>query len=107
MVNRWKDLSVSRRIASKLVGRELPGWFLLMLQGLGKKLFGRSTISLPGHQNIDHVTILVHCSTEVVELATDLDEDLVHMRQTVPNLCWMAALHGRRLSCPLLLQPLG
>ena len=52
-------------------------WFLLMLQCLVKKPFSSSTISLIGHQNIDHVTILIHRSPEVVELAADLDEDLV------------------------------
>ena len=79
MVNRWKDLWVSRRIASRPVEYELPGWFLLTIQGLAEKPFGRSTTSHPSHQNIDHVTILIHRSPEVVELPEDLDEDLIHM----------------------------
>ena len=77
MVNRWKDLSASCRIASKLAGHELPGWFLLTPQGLAKKPFSRSTITVVAQQNIDHVSILIRRSEEVVELAADLDEDLV------------------------------
>lgn len=50
-----------------------------MLQGLAKKTFSRSTISLLSRQNIDQVTILIHRSPEVVELAADLDKDLIHI----------------------------
>ena len=77
MMNRWKDLSASHRIASKLAGHELPGWFVLMLQGLRKIPFSSSTISIAGHQNIDQATILIQRPPEVVELEADLDEDLV------------------------------
>ena len=83
MVNRWKDLLVRRRIASKLVGHELPRWFILMLQGLAKEPFGGSAIPLPDQQNIGHVPILIHRSPEVAELAADLDADLIHMQDVV------------------------
>ena len=50
-----------------------------MLQGLAKETFGRSTTPILGHRSIDHVTIPLHRSPEVAELAGDLKEDLIQM----------------------------
>ena len=49
-----------------------------MLQGFTEEALGRSTIPFLGHQNIDHVTVLIHCPPKIVDLATDLDKDCVH-----------------------------
>ena len=38
-----------------------------------EKPFSSSTITVVGHQNIDHVNILIHRSPEVEELAVDLN----------------------------------
>ncbi len=62
MGNGWEDLSVGSRIASKLVGNELPGWPPLVLQNLAKEAFGGSPVSVACDQNIQDVAVLVHRS---------------------------------------------
>ena len=79
-------------IAAELVGNELPGWFPLMPQHLAKKAFGGFAISPACHQNIDHVSILIHRSPQIVSLALDRDEELVN----VPDVACSPLLSSQR-----------
>ena len=65
------------RIASKLIGYELPRGPLLMLQCFAKEAFGRSTIASPSDEDVDHVSILINCTPQVTTLTSDGDEELV------------------------------
>ena len=79
MGNGWKDLSVGRRIASKLVGNELPGWPPLVFQHLAKEALSGSAVSVACDQNIQDVAVLVHRSPKIMTFAADRDEQLIHV----------------------------
>ena len=79
MGNGWKDFSVSRRIASKLVGNELPGWLPLVFQNLAKEAFDGSPVSVACHQDIEDVVVLVHRPPQIMTLTADGDEHFVHV----------------------------
>ena len=69
------------RIASKLVGNELPWWAPLVFQHLAKEALSGSLVSMACDQNIQDVAVLVHCSPKIMTFAADGDEHFVH----VPN----------------------
>ena len=75
----WEDLSVRGRIASELVGDELPGRPLLVFQNLTKEALSGSLVSVACDQDIEDVAILVHCSPKIMTFAADRDEHLVHV----------------------------
>ncbi len=66
------------RVAPEFVGGQLPRSLTLALQHLAKETLSRLLVSFLRHENIDHVTVLIHCSPKVVKLSVDLDEDFVH-----------------------------
>ncbi len=75
----WEDLLVGRRIASKLVGNELPWWAPQVLQNLAKEAFGGSPVSVACDQDMQDVAVLVHRSPKIMTFATDCDEHFVHV----------------------------
>ncbi len=66
MGNGWEDLSVGSRIASKLVGNELPWWAPLVFQDLAKEALSGSPVSVACDQNIQDVAVLVHRSPKMM-----------------------------------------
>ena len=90
--DRLKHLSMSGRIAAKLVGHELPGWFPLMLQRLTKEPLSSSVISLLGHQNIDHVPVLIDRSPQITTLTSDRQEQFVN----IPDVAQSSLLSSQR-----------
>ena len=74
-----EDVPMCSRITSKFVGDQLPGCLSLMFQGPTKEAFGGSTISTPGKQNIDHVSILIDGSPQIEALTSDGDEEPIDM----------------------------
>jgi hypothetical protein len=72
---------MSYRIASKLVGDQLPGCLPLMFQGPTKEAFSRSAISTLGDQDIDRISTLIDGSPQVVALTSNLHEQFIN----VPN----------------------
>ena len=79
MSHRREDLTMGSVIASKLVCNKLPRWLPLVLQHFAEEAFGGFSISPAHHQNIDHVSILIHRSPQIVSLALDRDEELVNV----------------------------
>ena len=77
MFNRWEDLTMGSGIAPESVGGQLPRSLTLALQHLAKETLSSPLISFLRHENIDHVTVLIHCLPKGVELSVDLDEDFV------------------------------
>ncbi len=71
MLHRRKDLAMSCRIASELVGDEFPWRFALVFQGFAEEALSGSTISPVGDQDIDYVPILIHGPLQVATLALD------------------------------------
>ena len=64
-------------IRAKLVGHQLSRHLTLMLQCLTKEAFGRLTVSALRCQNIDNITILIHCPPQVVAFASDRDKSFI------------------------------
>jgi len=79
MGNGWEDLSVRSRIASELVGNELPGWPALLFQDLAKEALGGSLVSALCDQDVEHFAVLVHRSPKIMALPADRNEYLVHV----------------------------
>ena len=69
MGNRWEGFSVGCRIASKLVGNELPWWPPLVFQNLAGKALGGSLVSVACDQDIENIAILVHGSPKIMAFA--------------------------------------
>ncbi len=77
MDHRRKDVPMSCRIASKLVGDQLPRYLTLMFQGPTKEAFSGFPISSASHKNIDHVPILIDGSPQIEVLPLDSDEEFI------------------------------
>ncbi len=79
MVDGWKDLSVGGRIASKLVGHELPRWPPLLFQHLAKEALSGSLVSAAGDQDVEDIPVLIHGSPKIMTFTADRDEHFVHV----------------------------
>ncbi len=79
MGNGWEDLSARSRIASKLVGNELPWWPPLVFQHLAKEPLSGSAVSVACDQDIEDIAVLVHRSPKIMTFAADGDEHFVHV----------------------------
>ncbi len=75
----WEDLSVRSRIASQLVGHELPRWPALLFQDLAKEALSGSLVSVACDQDVEHIAVLVHGSPKIMALTADGDEHFVHV----------------------------
>ena len=75
----WEDLSVGRRIASKLVGNELPWWTPLVFRHRAKEALGGSLVSMACDKDIEDIAVLVHGSPKIMAFAADCDEHFVHV----------------------------
>ena len=74
-------------IASELVGDQPPRHVALTLQQLAKEALGGFPVATRLDENIDHVTILINRTPELLSFASDRDEDLVQVpRVTQPTL---------------------
>ena len=71
------DLAVSGTVASQLVGDQLPGRAALPLQQLAEESFGGFLITARLDEDINHITILVYRTPEVLAFTLYLYEDLV------------------------------
>ncbi len=79
MVDGWKDLSVGGRIASKLVGHELPRWPPLLFQDLAEEALSGPLVSVAGDQDVEDIPVLIHGSPKIMTFTADRDEHFVHV----------------------------
>ena len=66
-------------VAAEFVRHEQARLAALPAYKLTKETLCRSTIATSLHENIDHVTILIDGTPQILLPATDLHEDLVEM----------------------------
>ena len=64
-------------VAAQLVGHETHGFLALTFQEFPKESPRGTPVPTRLHENIDHVTVLIHCSPEILALPVDRHEDLV------------------------------
>ena len=79
-----KQLTLSDAVASQLVGHDYPRHVLQTLQKPPKEALRRVGIAPGLNKNIEHDTILIDGTPEIVLHALDPDEDFVH----VPLVAW-------------------
>jgi len=99
----WEDLSVGGRIASELVGYELPRRPPLLFQHLAKKAFSGSRVAAACDQDIENIAVLIHCSPKIMALTTDGDEHFVHVPDVTESALsspQIAGVFGSKLSTP-------
>ena len=100
MGNGWEDLSVGSRIASKLVGNELPWWAPLVFQNLAEEALSGSAVSVACDQNIQDVAVLVHLSPKIMAFAADGNEHFVHVPDVADRwynqTAWLMISGGKR-----------
>jgi len=73
------DAPVGCGITPQLVGDQPPGWATLTLQQLTKEAFGSTSVATSLDEDIDHVTILINGTPEIVTPTLDGDEHLVQV----------------------------
>lgn len=103
MLNRGENLTMGSRIAPESVSDQLPRSFTLALQHFAKKAFSSLLFSSLRHQNVENITVLIHCSPKVELLSLNLHEQLID----VPDVAQSALLLSdrARVSCPEFLTP--
>jgi hypothetical protein len=79
MGHQWKHFSVGYRITSQFVSNDCERRLPLVFQHLAKEALGSSLVSMACDQNIEHVTVLVHCSPKIMAFAADRDEQLIYV----------------------------
>src|SRR5258708_25755907 len=79
MLHSRQDLAFGCSIALQLIGDDHAWNVLELFEQLAKKPLRRLLIAPALHQDIEHVAILIHSPPKVMSLATDREEDLVHM----------------------------
>lgn len=72
-----QELSAGSAITAKTIGHNQTGSVVQAFQQLAKKACGRTLIPMLLNENIKHVTVLVHCTPEIVTLPLNRDKDLV------------------------------
>src|SRR6266542_3962142 len=79
MLNPPQDLLLCSSIAPELVGNEHAWDVLTPLQELAKAFLGSSFVPTALHQDIEYISMLIRGTPEIVQLASDFEEDLVKM----------------------------
>ena len=77
MFNAWQDLTFGGAIGSKFIGHDDPGHVAQTLQQLAKEALGCLRVAAALHQYVEHVSVLINRSPEVVQFASDADKHLV------------------------------
>ena len=77
MFNGWQDLTLGGAIGSKFVGHDDPGHIAQALQQLANEALGCLRVAAALDQYVEHVSVLINRSPEVVQFASDADKHLV------------------------------
>src|SRR5687768_14185292 len=77
MFNTRQDLKFGGAIGSKFIGHDHPGHVAQALQQLAKEARSSLLVAAILHQHIEYVSMLINRSPEVVQFASDADENLV------------------------------
>jgi hypothetical protein len=103
MGHQWEHFSVGCRITSQLVSDECKRWLSLVFQDPVKEAFGGFPVPLTCDQNIEDVTILIHCSPEIMPLAADRNKQFVHVPDVPESALSLPECAG--ICCSELLAP--
>jgi len=74
-----QDFSFRRAITLQFIGDNHARNVLQFFKKLAKESFGSVLVASALHEDVEHIAVLVYCSPEVMLLATNREENLVHM----------------------------
>ena len=77
MLNTRQDLALGSAIGAKFVCHDGSRHIAQALQQLAKEALGRLRVAAALDQHIEHVAVLINGPPEVVQFASDADENLV------------------------------
>jgi len=89
MFNLGKQLAVCHSVASQLVGHDHSRYISKTLQQSPKETFGGPSIPPWLNEDVEHDTVLIHGTPQIMLYALDANEHLVHI-PLIPRL-WPAA----------------
>src|SRR3954452_23545236 len=79
MLDAGQDLAFRSPIAAQLIGDDYPRHVLQTAQQLAEEALGRAGIASALHKDVEHAPFLIDRAPEVMQLAPDADEDLIHV----------------------------
>ncbi|EFH81112.1 hypothetical protein Krac_1799 [Ktedonobacter racemifer DSM 44963] len=105
VLNTRQDFSFRRTITLQLISENHARNVLQPFEKLAEKPFGGFLVPSALHQDVQDGNVLVHCSPEILSLATDREKDLVQ----VPCVSTMGATATKfiRVGLPKLQAPLS
>lgn len=75
IVNRvWDEFSMCDAIASQLIGHYFPGFIMMILQQAFEKALGGLAVASCLQKHINHLSVLINSSPQVLLLTLDLHE---------------------------------
>ena len=77
MGNQGHDVPMGDAVTAQLVGHQTHGFLALPLQEFLKESPRRTPVPTRLDEDIDQITVLVHCTPEILTLTVDRDEDFV------------------------------
>lgn len=93
IVNRvWDELSMCGAIAFQLIGHYFPGFIIMILQQALEKALGRLAVASCLQKPIDHLSVLINSSPQVLLLTLDFHEHFVDEKCISKSL--MSTLQG-------------
>jgi hypothetical protein len=72
-----QHLSLRRSITLQFIRHHHPWSKSLLFEQFAEKLFGCCFVPMPLHQDVEHVTVCVHCLPQVILLAVDFQFDFI------------------------------
>src|SRR3984885_5113925 len=78
MLDTRQDLTLRSSVAPQLVRYDHARHILQTYQQLSEEPLGRFATAPALHEDIEHIPILIHRAPEIVQLAANADEHLVH-----------------------------
>ncbi len=90
-------------IASQLIGHYFPGFIMMILQQAFEKALGRLAVASCLQKHIDHLSVLINSSPQVLLLTLDLHEHFVDKKCISKSL--MSMLQALDIFTPKLVTP--
>ena len=89
VLNARQDFTLGCPVALELVGHDDPGDISQPLEQFAQEALGGFVVTSGLHQDVERVSVLIHCPPEIMVLAVHGEHHLIQM-PGVPALRWPA-----------------